>query len=154
MKKKIIFYSIILYILDLISKLLVDNLLSFGDKLNIIDNFLVFKKVYNTGASFSILTGKVYFFIIFAIITLIILFKYLDSLKYNKLVLISYSFLISGIIGNMCDRILYKHVIDFISFKFGSYYFPVFNLADIFICVGGLLLVIIYIKGDLNGNNS
>ena len=155
MKKKIIIYSVVLFIVDLVSKLLIDNLLSFSDSIIIIDNFFSIKKVYNTGASFSILMGKSYIFIIFAIICLIYLFKSLKEIKFTKLVISSYSLLIAGIIGNMCDRILYKHVIDFISFKFGNYYFPIFNFADIFICVGCFLLIVNYLKvGEKNGTSS
>jgi signal peptidase II len=142
MKKKIIIYSSILFIIDLISKLLIDNLLSFGDNIYIIKNFLVIKKVYNTGASFSILLGKSYLFIICGIICIYYLYKSLNSINNNKLIIISYSLLFSGIIGNMVDRILYKHVIDFISILS----FPIFNIADIFICSGSILLLIYYMK--------
>ena len=142
MKKKIIIYSIILFIIDLISKLLIDNLLSFGENIYIIKNFLVIKKVYNTGASFSILLGKSYLFIICGIICIYYLYKSLNSINNNKLIIISYSLLFSGIIGNMVDRILYKHVIDFISILS----FPIFNIADIFICSGSMLLLIYYMK--------
>ena len=142
MKKKIIIYSSILFIIDLISKLLIDNLLSFGENIYIIKNFLVIKKVYNTGASFSILLGKSYLFIICGIICIYYLYKSLNSINNNKLIIISYSLLFSGIIGNMVDRILYKHVIDFISILS----FPIFNIADIFICSGSILLLIYYMK--------
>ena len=62
--------------------------------------------------------------------------------------------LIGGIIGNLFDRIVYGKVIDFLSFKFGTYSFPVFNLADTFICIGIFLLIVDFLRGDLNGNKS
>ena len=70
----------------------------------------------------------------------------------DKWSLFSISLLIGGIFGNLIDRIIYGSVTDFLSFRFGSYYFPVFNIADTFICIGTFLLIILIIRGDLSGN--
>ena len=57
--------------------------------------------------------------------------------------------IIGGIIGNLLDRIMYHGVIDYLSFQFGSYYFPIFNFADIGITLGVLLLIInTYLMGS------
>ena len=62
--------------------------------------------------------------------------------------MITYSMLISGIVGNIIDRVLYGKVIDFISFHIFSYNAPVFNIADSLIVVGAILLVIIIARGE------
>ena len=60
----------------------------------------------------------------------------------------SYSLMIGGILGNLFDRCFNGYVIDFLSFKFGSYYFPIFNFADVFIVVGGIILIINILMED------
>ena len=81
MKKKIIRYSLFLFIIDLVSKLIIDNILKLNETINVINNFFSITKVYNTGASFSILMGFKYLFIIAAIIVMIIIFRYINSFK-------------------------------------------------------------------------
>ena len=72
----------------------------------------------------------------------------------TKLDIISYSLLIGGIVGNLFDRIFYKEVIDFLSFNIFGYMFPVFNLADTFICIGIFIIIIKLLKGEKNENSS
>ena len=57
---------------------------------------------------------------------------------------------IGGIVGNLVDRILYGAVIDYLSFDFFGYSFPIFNIADIGITIGFLILVIDIFRGDDN----
>lgn len=148
MKKKIYLFSLIFFVIDLLSKILVINTIK--NDIVLIPNFLSFTKLSNTGAAFSILSGGRLLFILIGVFALIYIFKYLINDNINKFELISYSFLIGGIIGNLFDRIVYGKVIDFISFKILSYYFPVFNLADSMIVVGAFFLIINLIKGDKN----
>ena len=72
----------------------------------------------------------------------------------SNLSIISYSLIIGGIIGNLIDRIFLNHVIDFLSFNIFGYYFPIFNIADICIVCGILLLLIDGWLGDENGIRS
>ena len=60
-----------------------------------------------------------------------------------------YALLIGGIAGNLIDRIIYGYVIDYLSFNFGSYYFPIFNFADICIVLAALIILIRTIKESL-----
>ena len=62
--------------------------------------------------------------------------------------------LTGGIIGNFIDRIVFSGVYDYIGLIFGSYYYPVFNLADSLIVVSIILLIILEIKGDKNGRSN
>lgn len=152
MKKKVYIISFIIFIIDLLSKILVLGI----DKtpITIINNFFYINKIFNTGAAFSLFTGNNFILIIIAIAVLIYIDrKVIDDIK-SKISVISISMLIGGIIGNLFDRIVYGKVIDFLSFKFGTYSFPVFNLADTFICIGIFLLIVEFLRGDLNGNKS
>ena len=152
MKKKVYIISFIIFIIDLLSKILVLGI----DKtpITIINNFFYINKIFNTGAAFSLFTGNNFILIIIAIAVLIYIDrKVIDDIK-SKISVISISMLIGGIIGNLFDRIVYGKVIDFLSFKFGTYSFPIFNLADTFICIGIFLLIVEFLRGDLNGNKS
>lgn len=95
--------------------------------------------VTNTGAAFGILKGYNILLLIINLIALVVCIFYHTKEKKLRLPLI---FLISGIIGNLIDRIFLGYVRDFINLKF----WPVFNLADSFNVVGIILLIIILWK--------
>lgn len=140
----IIYLSTILLVIDQISKLLVIKLLERSSSIELIKNFFYLTYTHNNGAAFSILTGQRVFLILIAIIILIILFYYLRKNKVEgKIERLAFSFIIGGALGNLIDRILRGYVIDFIDVKIFKYNFPVFNLADTFIVVGVILLLII-----------
>ena len=150
MKKKIIRYSLFLFIIDLVSKLIIDNILKLNETINVINNFFSITKVYNTGSSFIILMGFKYLFIIAAIIVMIIIFRYINSFKDNKRNILAFSLILGGILGNLVDRIIYGYVIDFLDFKIFGTNMPVFNIADTFICIGVFLISYAIIKKEDN----
>ena len=152
MKKKVYLSSLIFVIIDLISKIIIMSF--YKDSITVIDKFFYIEKATNTGAAFSILTGGRILFIIIAILVLFYICKYMIKDVNNKTEVISISMLIGGIIGNLIDRVVYGKVIDFLSLRFGSYNFPVFNLADVFITVGIFILLISSIRGGKDGNKS
>lgn len=155
MKKEIIKFGSIVFIIDLISKIIIDNIMYLNETKNIIYNFFSCTKVYNTGASFSTMMGYRYLFILVAGIALYFIYKSIDSFKVNKRNILAFSLLLGGILGNLVDRIIYGHVIDFLDFKIFNYNFPVFNIADSAICIGVCLLLIAVIKSEDNyGNKS
>ena len=97
--------------------------------------------VHNIGAAFSLFEGARWFFIITAIIILNVIYLFFikdKTLKNGEIIL--YSLLISGIIGNLIDRILFGYVIDFIDVNIFN--FAIFNLADSFIVIAVILLLI------------
>lgn len=146
MKKKIILISSILIVVDLIIKIIVDNYLL--GEIIIINNFFYLKKVYNTGAAFSLFSGNTLFLILSSVIIFVYLLEYLKSFKNNKFTVISFSFMFAGLIGNLIDRIFYGHVIDYIKFEIFSYNAPIFNFADMLIFFGVLLLSYLVIIGE------
>ena len=153
MKKKIYILTIILLLIDIISKLIIKNTMNLYQSIIIIPNFFNITYVNNIGAAFSILEGKQFFLIILGIIFLIGLINYIRKDNISKLKAIYYSLLISGILGNLIDRIIYHYVIDFLDFKIFNTSFPTFNLADTFICISVMLIIIESIIGGINGNN-
>lgn len=140
--KKIFIVSIFLIILDFISKLLIVNFLKVD--LFLIPNFLYLTFVTNTGTFWGLFSNINIFFMILSIIVLSLLI-YIITVKttLNKLNTIIYSLVISGIIGNLIDRIVRGYVVDFIGIKIFNYNFPIFNFADIYIVIGVLLFILI-----------
>lgn len=139
-------------LLDRITKFWSVNILSNIGEIKIINNFFSFYYLENTGAAFGIMKNKIYFL---SMITIFVLGGVIYYLIYKKpksiLLRISLSLIIAGAIGNLVDRLLYRYVIDFIMFHYKDvYYFPVFNVADILVCIGTFLLIIFLIKEDKN----
>ena len=114
----IIFLSIILLLLDQISKVLVIRLMNVNHSIELIKNFFYLTYTHNTGAAFSILTGKRIFLILIAIVILIVIFNYLRknkvSAKPDKL---AFSLVMGGSRGNLVDRIGRGYVVDFLDVK-------------------------------------
>lgn len=148
--KKVYIIALISLIIDQIVKILVSNYLILGQTTKIINNFFYLTYVQNTGAAFSILIGYRYILIIITLIFLYYLYKYTKKqTNPNKLAILSHGLLLGGIIGNLIDRIIYGYVIDYLDFMIFNYNFPIFNLADTFIVIGCIILVInSYVKGE------
>lgn len=148
--KKVYIITLISLIIDQIVKILVSNYLILGQTTKIINNFFYLTYVQNTGAAFSILIGYRYILIIITLIFLYYLYKYTKKqTNPNKLAILSHGLLLGGIIGNLIDRIIYGYVIDYLDFMIFNYNFPIFNLADTFIVIGCIILVInSYAKGE------
>lgn len=141
--KKILSISFLCILLDQIVKFVIDNVLNFTDSINIISNFFRITYLKNTGAAWSILSGNRILLILVTVIALGLIYIFLiKNKKINKFETINYGLLIGGIIGNLIDRIRLGYVIDYLDFNFGSYNYPVFNIADICIVVSAILLVL------------
>lgn len=153
MKKKSLFILIVilaLTIIDQIIKYLVVSNISIGSKKIIIDNFLKFIYIRNTGAAFGILSGNIIFLIF---ITVLLIFYIVNEMKKNinnNLSLLSFSLILSGALGNLIDRVVRGYVVDYISFTLFNREMSVFNLADTYITIGVVLLIYIVIKEGKN----
>lgn len=138
----ILILSLIFLIVDQISKILVVKFLDLNS-VTVIKNFFYLTYTNNTGAAFSILTDKRIFLVLVGIIIIILLIYYLKKHQIkNTINKIAFALVIGGSIGNLIDRIIRGSVVDFIDIKIFSYNFPIFNLADTFITIGVLLLLI------------
>lgn len=152
--KKIIPLSLIIISIDQIVKLIIDNNISLNSSIIIVKNFFNITYVRNNGAAFSILSGNQVFLILMAILAIFIIYKYLIKDKIlTKINIFIYSILLSGIIGNLIDRVVRGYVIDYLDFKIINYNFPIFNIADICIVIGCLLLILT-LKEEEDGSKS
>ena len=141
--KKILIFSLIFIIIDVVVKVVVSNCIGLYDTIKVIPGFFNLTYVRNTGAAFSIMENNRMLFIIIGLVAIFLIYKFLIKDKYlNKLSIISYSMLLGGIMGNMIDRILYGYVIDYLSFNLFGFNAPIFNLADTFIVVSVILIFI------------
>ncbi len=122
------------------SKLIVDNLTSGHHYSNAVFQLHYLK---NTGAAFSLLQNAREFLIIVSIVAITMLFMYVhDNIKNIHLISISFiSLLSAGIAANCHERIVLGFVRDYIQLNFVN--FPIFNVADIFITIGVIALVVI-----------
>ncbi len=154
MKKKIYVVSVIILMIDQLSKILSETFLSANKSLNVISNFFSLTYVYNKGAAWSIFKGQRVFFIIFSIVALIVVIKFTKDFVMSKRNIIGFGLLIGGILGNLLDRVFLGYVRDFLDFNIFGYDFPVFNFSDMAIVIGTLLLVIACFKGEDNGSSS
>ena len=143
--KKTLIIAVLLLIIDIISKWLVQNLLLLNQSVEVIGNFFNLTYVKNTGAAFSIFTGQ-------KIVLIGVFLYYINSQKITRNIeIISYGLVLGGALGNLIDRICYGYVIDFLDFNLFGYNYPIFNLADCFIVIGFILLIIdTFLKKEKN----
>ncbi len=147
------FITIICIILDQFTKHLVVQNLKNNPPMVIIDNFLTFTYLENTGAAFGILKNRRWIFILITIISIFlisyILFKYKNKLQ--TINTIALSLILGGAIGNLIDRIRLGYVVDFVSMRFfNRYNFAVFNLADTFVVIGSIIIIIFILFSDVS----
>ena len=136
-------FTTIFFLIDISSKYIISKIVTLGNSIDIIKNFLRISYVKNTGAAFSILDGNTLFVTIIGIVIIIMIIWYLYKNKVNKMIdKIGYSLILGGSIGNLFDRVCYGYVRDVIDIQIGEYNYPIFNLADSFIVIGVILLFI------------
>lgn len=145
--------SLILVFLDQLTKYIVVQKIPVNDSIVVIPGFFSFSHVRNTGAAFGLFADQRWVFMLFTTVVLIVAVVLLLSGKVkNHWGIVSLSMIIGGGIGNMIDRVLWGEVIDFFAFNFWGYQFAVFNVADIFVCVGTFILAFyIFFSRDFDG---
>ena len=141
--------GIIIICIDQLTKNLV---LVFDADVNIINNFLRIKYVQNTGAAFSMFKGYTTILILVSIVLLVLVYNLMFSYKETKLNNLSFGLIIGGIIGNLIDRIFFQCVRDFIDINIFN--FPIFNIADMAIVFGIVLLLISSFMEEKNEHSS
>lgn len=140
----------IILIVDQILKNIIKTKMSLNQEIVLINNFFSINYLKNTGAAFSILTNQTFILIIISFIIIFVLDRFLTREKnLNNSSIIYIGLILGGIFGNLLDRIIYKGVIDYLSFKIFSYNFPVFNFADMAITIGTFLLLFNMLKEDI-----
>lgn len=136
--------ALIVFLLDQGTKWLVANRMELHQEISVIGDFFLITSHRNRGAAFGILQEQRWFFIVVTIIVVAGLIWYLQKIRHekSKILPIGLALILGGAIGNFLDRLLFGEVVDFLMFNFGSYTFPIFNVADSAICIGvGLVLL-------------
>ena len=144
--------SAVAFIFDLLTKYIVVQRFDLYESVNILPIFNL-TYVRNYGAAFSFLAEhdgwQKYFFIVLAIgISLMLAYFMKKNSAEQKLQNSAYALIIGGALANMVDRVYNGFVVDFLDFYWDIYHYPVFNVADIAICIGAGLLALDAFKGD------
>lgn len=130
---------------DQISKQYMENALHYAERRPVLP-FFDFTLLYNPGAAFSFLADGAgwqrWFFTVVALLATTLIVYMLRKNPHQKLFCASLALILGGAIGNVIDRVWHAHVIDFLLFYWRDWYFPAFNVADIAISCGAILLIL------------
>jgi signal peptidase II len=160
--------AIVVFILDQLSKAWIFKNLALDsyfvpDSIPVIDNFFYIVHIGNEGAAWGMLSGYGGLLALFAVVALFAIYKLRHSLElHRKPMQWAFGLLIGGILGNMVDRLVHGHVIDFLDFHFpfsipwvmptGRY--PSFNIADCGIVIGTIIYLYLSLKSEKGQQNS
>ena len=122
------------------------NQYNFGESQTIIPNVLSLTHIRNTGGAFSLFEGQQIFFIVITIVAVVAVIYYLvKHLQESKWLTLGLSFFLAGAIGNFIDRFRLGYVVDMFRLDFIN--FPIFNIADMALVIG-VIMIFIYILLD------
>jgi len=157
-KKRIIFdiiFFIILLAGDQVTKFWAATQLKGNPPIVLIKDVFEFDYLENRGAAFGMLQNQKFLFVLIALFILFVIAYIIKNMPSSKKFIIAHVVLVmiaAGAVGNMIDRVLYSYVVDFLSFVY--IHFPIFNVADIYVCTATALLVFLlffyYTEADLN----
>jgi signal peptidase II len=130
--------TIPLYAFDQLTKWATLTFIPLHHEIPIIPGLFNLVHVTNTGSAFGLMRGWFSFHVIFGIFMAGVMFWMLFSKSTDRLSRIASALILSGIFGNITDRLMHGHVIDFLDFYLGQHHWPAFNVADsaIVIAVG------------------
>lgn len=152
--KFLIIFSI--FLIDQVSKYQIINIFEFQNEAIYLSSFLNLQLIWNEGIAFGLLSfennlyyNAITFVIIIVILILLFLIKNDDQYSYF------YSIIVGGALGNLIDRIRYSSVPDFIDFHISNFHWFVFNIADIFVSLGVICLIVaeIFFNKNVNEKN-
>ncbi|MBR9827419.1 MAG: lipoprotein signal peptidase [Oceanospirillales bacterium] len=138
--------TLLVLVIDLVSKYLADSLLTYANPVPLLPVFDL-TLLYNPGAAFSFLASaggwQRWLFVAIAVGMSAFLLHWMRRTPVaQKCLGIGLALVLGGALGNLFDRSVHGHVIDFISLHWANYYFPAFNIADCAITVGTCLLLV------------
>lgn len=138
-------FAAVLVVADQLSKNYFNAKLLYAERWHILP-FFDFTLLYNPGAAFSFLADgagwQKWFFVGIAGIAVTLIVYWLRRHPEQRVFCTSLSLILGGAVGNVIDRLLHGHVIDFLLFYWKDWYFPAFNVADVAITCGAILLIL------------
>ncbi|MFI8744909.1 signal peptidase II [Pseudomonas sp. NPDC077186] len=149
--------TLAVFVVDQLSKHYFEGSLSLYQQIVVIPDYFSWTLAYNTGAAFSFLADAAgwqrWFFAAIAVVVSGVLVVWLKRLKPEETWLaIALALVLGGALGNLYDRVVLGHVVDFILVHWQNrWYFPAFNLADSAITVGAILLALDMFKSNKSG---
>lgn len=137
--------AFVVVVADQITKILVDRSLELYEQIRILPVFNI-TLAYNEGAAFSFLDDaggwQRWLFTIISLVVSVVLVIWLYRMTMReRYTALSISLILGGAVGNLIDRVIYGHVVDFIQVHYHDWYFPSFNVADSAIFCGAALLL-------------
>lgn len=147
MRKYHFLIALIVVVADRASKWLVARSIPLHDSVSVLPGMLRLTHVQNSGAAFGLFAEspsewKVALLIMFSMLALVVVSALLWKNSHRMTSTgVGLALILGGALGNLWDRLLSGHVVDFFDFYLGSYHWPAFNIADSAIVVGALLLV-------------
>lgn len=137
--------ALLIIVLDQLSKFYFNSHFQYGERLHILP-FFDFTLLFNRGAAFSFLANQEgwqrWFFTTLGLIAAVFIIWLLRRNKDLPRFCLALTLILGGALGNVIDRAIYGHVVDFLLFYWNDWYFPAFNVADIGITCGAILLVL------------
>jgi signal peptidase II len=135
----------VVIVLDQLTKMLIVGHFQPGES-RIVTTFFNLVRVHNTGAAFSFLAGasgwQRWFFVAIGVAATLVILWMLGRHGNQRLFAFALALILGGAIGNVVDRLLHGHVVDFIQVHHAGWYFPSFNVADSAITVGAACLIV------------
>lgn len=137
-----VFLSIVLILVDQLTKYMIVKSMEIGESISIIGDILKITSHRNYGAAWGMLQNQMMFFYIITVIVLIALcYFYFKEAADNLLMQSGLILIFAGAIGNFIDRLFRGNVVDFIDTKIINYDFPIFNVADSCLTIGVFILL-------------
>ncbi len=140
-----------LFAVDFAAKTLIQRQLEFGESVRVLGDVLRFTYIVNEGAAFGLYLGdasKTIFLVLSSLAALLVLAVYVYGADEGWLKRFALALILGGALGNIYDRTVYGSVVDFIDIGVGSYRWPIFNVADIAVTVGAILLGLAYLDRE------
>ncbi len=150
--KLVLILGVTILILDQITKLWIESNFVLGETRTVIPGLFNLVFVLNKGAAFGFLADlegnlRTYFFIGATALAVVLIIYLLRTVHRRDYYLFSaLGLILGGALGNMIDRIRLGMVIDFLDFHLGSHHWPAFNIADVAISIGAILLIVSFYK--------
>jgi len=149
---KILLVSVVIVVIDQITKALTRLNMEIGDSVPVIQNFFHLTYVTNDGMAFGLnFPGGIYVLSAVSIILTIVIFMYLWKERNGHFLMrLSLALILAGAIGNLIDRVLLGQVVDFFDFMIGDFHWYIFNVADSSVTIGMIIFLYFsfYIQPD------